>query len=123
MKALLFPVSVIVMKKRSLFPILFIMAIGFILYLSSSCRKTPRPLNIILMITDGCGYNCFDLASFYQHGLAGRQIYDSFPVRFPMSTYSASSTPYDPEKAWSAFDFVLSDPTDSAAAATATRPT
>jgi alkaline phosphatase len=71
------------------------------------------------MISDGCGYNCFDLASLYQHGQTGAQVYDSFPVRFPVSTYSASSTPYDPQKAWASFDFVLSDPTDSAASATA----
>jgi alkaline phosphatase len=71
------------------------------------------------MISDGCGYNCFDLASLYQHGQTGTQAYDSFPVRFPVSTYSASGTPYDPQKAWASFDFVLSDPTDSAASATA----
>jgi alkaline phosphatase len=71
------------------------------------------------MISDGCGYNCFDLVSLYQYGRTGAQVYDSFPVRFAVSTHSASSTPYDPQKAWASFDFVLSYPTDSAAAATA----
>jgi alkaline phosphatase len=107
------------MKKNSSVIILVLLAIGFTLSLSPSCRRTPRPLNIILMISDGCGYNCFDLASLYQYGRTDAQIYDSFPVRFSVSTYSASSTPYDPQKAWASFDFVLSDPTDSAAAATA----
>ena len=107
------------MKKRSLAVIVVILAAGFALIHSYSCRKTPQPLNVILMITDGCGYNCFDLASLYQYGRTGTQVYESFPVQFPVSTYSASSTPYDPQKAWASFDFVLSDPTDSAAAATA----
>lgn len=71
------------------------------------------------MISDGCGYNCFKLADLYQYGQAKSYLYDSFPVQFAVSTYSASSTPYDPQKAWESFDFVLSDPTDSAAAGTA----
>ncbi len=107
------------MKKKSFALILGLLIIGLILSIVPSCRKAPRPLNIILMITDGCGYNCFDLASLYQNGQTGTQVYDSFPVQFPVSTYSASSTPYDPQKAWATFEFVLSDPTDSAAAATA----
>jgi alkaline phosphatase len=107
------------MKKKSSVVILVLLAIGFTLFLSPSCRRAPRPLNIILMISDGCGYNCFDLASLYEYGRTKTQIYDSFPVRFAVSTHSASSTPYDPQKAWESFDFVLSDPTDSAAAATA----
>ena len=106
------------MKKiPSVIPVVIMLC--FIFFLVPSCRRTPRPLNIILMITDGCGYNCFDLASLYQYGRTGEQVYESFPVRFAVSTHSASSVPYDPQKAWASFDFVLSDPTDSAAAATA----
>lgn len=107
------------MKKKSFPVVLVLLAIGFTLLLIPSCRRAPRPLNIILMISDGCGYNCFDLASLYQSGRTETQIYDSFPVQFAVSTHSASGTPYDPQKAWASFDFVLSDPTDSAAAATA----
>lgn len=107
------------MRKKSSSAILTFLAIGLTLFLIPFCRQRPRPLNIILMISDGCGYNCFDLASLYQHGRTGEQVYDSFPVRFAVSTHSASSTPYDPQKAWASFDFVISDPTDSAAAATA----
>jgi len=106
--------------KKSFSAVVFVfLVLGITFWISPSCREAPRPLNIILMISDGCGYNCFDLASLYQYGQIGTQIYDSFPVRFAVSTYSASSTPYDPQKAWTSFDFVLSDPTDSAAAATA----
>lgn len=107
------------LERRSSAFMLILVAIGFALCFCHSCRRAPRPFNIILMITDGCGYNCFDLASFYQHGSVGKQVYDSFPVRLPVSTHSASSTPYDPKNAWSSFEFVMSDPTDSAAAATA----
>lgn len=107
------------MKRKSLLVVLAILVLGITLCFFHSCRRAPRPLNIILMITDGCGYNCFDLASFYQYGKTGAQVYESFPVQFPVSTYSASSTPYDPQKAWATFEFVLSDPTDSAASATA----
>jgi alkaline phosphatase len=59
------------------------------------------------------------MASFYQYGRSGAQVYDSFPVQVAVSTHSASGTPYDPLKAWASFGFVLSSPTDSAAAATA----
>ena len=107
------------MKKKSLPVFLILLVISLILFIPPSCRRAPRPLNIILMISDGCGYNCFDLASLYQYGRTETQVYDSFPVRFAVSTHSASSTPYDPQKAWASFEFVLSDPTDSAAAATA----
>lgn len=107
------------MKKRFAEFNLVFLTIGFILFLLPSCRRAPRPLNIILMISDGCGYNCFDLAGIYEYGRTKAQIYDSFPAQFAVSTHSASSTSYDPQKAWASFDFVLSDPTDSAASATA----
>ena len=107
------------MKNKSSPVFLVLLVISLILFIPPSCRRAPRPLNIILMISDGCGYNCFDLASLYQYGRTETQVYDSFPVRFAVSTHSASSTPYDPQKAWASFEFVLSDPTDSAAAATA----
>jgi alkaline phosphatase len=119
MNALHFSMKFIDMKCKFFPAILAFLATVSALFLISSCRRGPRPLNIILMISDGCGYNCFDLATLYQYGQTGEQVYDSFPVRFAVSTYSASSTPYEPQKAWASFDFVLSDPTDSAAAATA----
>jgi len=105
--------------KKTLTGFLLLLTAGQALFQFSSCRKAPRPLNIILMISDGCGYNCFEMAGLYEFGRSGAQVYDSFPVRFAVSTHSASSTPYDPQKAWASFDFVLSDPTDSAASATA----
>ncbi|MFC2159007.1 alkaline phosphatase [Acidobacteriota bacterium] len=107
-------------SKRKLYRSVFLpIALGLILGATFSCKNQPPPRNIILMIVDGCGYNCFDMTSLYQHGKTGSQVYDSFPIKYSVSTSSASSPPYDPEKAWASFNFVLDDPTDSAAAATA----
>lgn len=85
--------------------------------------------NIIIMISDGCGYNQIDAASIYQYGKTGVQIYEHFPVKVAMSTYSAGDFnsdgtwkyvgSYDPKFAWSWFDYVKSGYTDSASAGTA----
>ena len=75
--------------------------------------------NIILMIGDGMGYNHVEAASLYRFGKTGGQAYASFPISLSMSTYSANGAGYDPDKAWSDFDYVKSGYTDSAAAATA----
>lgn len=77
----------------------------------------PQVKNVIVMISDGMGYNQKDAATLYQYGKTGTQIYESFPFQSAMSTYSVGS--YDPALAWSNFDYVKSRPTDSAAAATA----
>jgi alkaline phosphatase len=88
--------------------------------------------NVILMISDGAGFNTFAAASYYQYGELGRQAYDQFPVRLACSTYplSTSSAPtastaapemrgwYD-QSIWAGFYRGLSNATDSAAAATA----
>ena len=85
-----------------------------------ACSKKPaHPKNIILCISDGCGYNCFDAASLYQYGKTGEQVYENFPVKYAVSTYSASGNKYNPDEAWKSFDFVKKAPTDSAASATA----
>jgi alkaline phosphatase len=77
----------------------------------------PAAKNVIVMISDGCGYNQVNAASLYQYGRTGVQEYEKFPFKFAMSTYSVGS--YDPDLAWNSFDYVKSGPTDSAAAATA----
>ncbi len=76
------------------------------------------PKNIILMISDGCGYNHIDAASLYQYGKTGTQLYEKFPVKCAMATYMAGGS-YDPNIAWADFNYVAADYTDSAAAATA----
>lgn len=79
--------------------------------------KQPAAKNIIVMISDGWGFNHLEAASYYEYGKDARQIYNRFPFQFPVSTYSTCS--YDPAQAWSSFDYVKTCYTDSAAAATA----
>lgn len=95
------------------------------------------PDNVIHLIGDGMGFNQVDAASLYQYGttnyqfqadpdtgeiehLPGEasQVYENFPVQAAMATYQDGHT-YDPDAAWSDFEWVLEDPPDSAATATA----
>ena len=82
--------------------------------------------NIIIMISDGWGFNHLEAASYWAYGKDARQIYNRFPFNFAMSTYMAykQGDPcydhgYNPELAWSDFNYVRYCATDSAAAATA----
>jgi alkaline phosphatase len=85
-----------------------------------SAQVAERPVrHVIVMIADGCGYSQLESGAYYRHGALGRQVYEQFPVRVAMSTFSADGHGYDPRRAWSTFAYVKQDPTDSAAAATA----
>ncbi len=84
--------------------------------------------NIILMISDGAGFNIFNCANYYQYGRLGQQVYDGFPVKLAATTYmlNAGGIPqgYDPDLCWTDFNYVKGDNnytsfTDSAAAGTA----
>ena len=75
------------------------------------------PQNVIVMISDGCGYHHVDAASYYQYGKTGMQVYEHFPIQLAMSTYMYSGS-YDPAAAWENFNYVENGATDSAAAAT-----
>ena len=79
------------------------------------------PKNIIIFIADGCGYYHVDTASLFQYGDTGAQLCQKFPVTLAMTTYAAAAPPgsYDPNMAWADFDYVKTNATDSAAAATA----
>jgi alkaline phosphatase len=88
--------------------------------------KKSHPKNIIIMISDGCGFNHSKAASYYKYGTDARQIFNRFPINYAMSTYMDYDAShicykygYDPVSAWSDFDYVKSCSTDSAAAATA----
>lgn len=100
--------------------------------------------NVIVMISDGAGYNSWLAASMYQ-GRVGKQVYDQTGwVTVSSTTYPLTrsekptgnleqdkSLVYDPLKAWDAtrtgakpdeccgYDYLKNTPTDSAAAATA----
>jgi alkaline phosphatase len=75
--------------------------------------------NVIILISDGCGYNHIRATDYYQHGKEKSQLYENFPIKLAMSTYSAVGKGYDTDKAWNEFDWVKDYYTDSAAAATA----
>ena len=88
-------------------------------------KKTPAK-NIIIMIGDGLGFNHLEAASYYEYGKDAQQIFNRFPFKYAMSTYEAYDEGdlcyglgYDPDLAWSDFDYVNWCYTDSAAAATA----
>lgn len=96
-----------------------VLAAGSQLNAAALENKTNKPMakNVIVMISDGWGYNQIAATDYYQHGKLGTQIYESFPFQMGMSTYSVGS--YDPSAAWDSFDYLKNRPTDSAAAATA----
>jgi alkaline phosphatase len=81
----------------------------------------PATRNIIVMIADGWGFNHAKATSYYEHGTEQGSVLSQFPYRFAMTTYSAGGHPfgYDPALAWDDFEWVMSEATDSAAAATA----
>jgi alkaline phosphatase len=99
----------------------FLMSLLVVSLSLSGCGRSRSDLNvknIILLIADGCGYNQVNAANLYRYGKTGTTAYENFPVVCAVSTYSASSIGYDPEKMWASFAYALKKPTDSAAAAT-----
>ena len=87
--------------------------------------RKPAAKNVIVMISDGWGFNHLTAASYYEYGKDARQVYNRLPFQVAMSTYSYTMKPdgsycnYDPAAAWGSFDWVKSCYTDSASAATA----
>jgi alkaline phosphatase len=79
--------------------------------------RSGKIKNIIVMISDGWGYNQIDATNYYQHGKTGVQVYEHFPVRLGMSTYMIPGD-YNPNAAWAYFNYFKYGATDSAAAAT-----
>lgn len=106
---------------------------------SAATPEVSTPKNIIVMISDGGGYNQFDAARLYKSGSTldqvgvdpatgvvnrvpgeATEVFDTWPVRVGQSHYSASGRGYyDSAEAWGDFDWVKTGPTDSAAAGTA----
>jgi alkaline phosphatase len=93
------------------------------LILWAGLTSAAMPKNVILMISDGQGYNTVKATDYWTGAPA---VYENFPVKYGMSTFSAG-TPghpaigYDPGRAWNDFNYVKTPGsyTDSAAAATA----
>lgn len=99
--------------KRNRLILLLLISIGLF-----GCQQ-QRPKNMIIMISDGCGYNQMDATSYYEYGKTGRQVYEQFPVIYAMQTYSLNANNYTPDSAWTSAEYVKRKPTGSAAAATA----
>ena len=92
-----------------------ILAMGaLMLFAPNRALAQIGPRNIIIMISDGCGYDHIDAASIYQHGRTGAQVYQQFLIQYGMSTYMSGGR-YDPDRAWTQFSYVQSGATDSAA--------
>ena len=72
----------------------------------SEGAQTPRVKNVIIMISDGCGFNQIEAAGLYKNGKKGGFIFESFPVRCAMSTYSACQG-YYPNDIWSSFSDIF----------------
>ena len=77
--------------------------------------------NVILMVSDGIGFNGWEASKYYQGGLA----YDNDDFHFyGMTNYNANGIDpdtglgYDPAKYWSDFEYQNKNATDSAAAGT-----
>jgi alkaline phosphatase len=122
-------ISIFVPRFRIAFALLVTFALCALPFAGAQEIKGPPPAkNIILMVSDGAGYNAFDACSYYQYGQLGMQVYDEFPVRLACTHYmqndDGTMQSYDPAQMWSDFNYVKGDNdykvfTDSAAAATA----
>ncbi len=62
----------------------------------NNTQSNAKVKNVILLIADGCGYNCFQAASNYQYGKIGEQVYEKFPFKVGVSTYEYEYLDYQP---------------------------
>ncbi|MFT3887720.1 MAG: alkaline phosphatase [Arachnia sp.] len=110
-----------------------------ILPLTAAADGPVSPKNIIVLIGDGMGYNQVDLANEVLTGKTHYQLITGHDKKVniagtnaprptegfqswdlvSMSTHWVDGPVYDPSKAWSEFDWIKNNPTDSAAAGTA----
>lgn len=106
---------------------------------ANAADSAALPKNVIVLISDGAGYNQFDIANLYEAGQSknqvtvdpatgaiahsdstNTQVYESWPVQTGQAHFSANGRAgYTTEDAWGSFGWVASGATDSAAAATA----
>lgn len=80
-------------------------------------QKGQAPKNVILMISDGQGYNAIRATNYYT---GKTPVYENFKVKVAMQTFSANNkNGYDPEEMAKSFQYAMTGYTDSASAATA----
>lgn len=81
-------------------------------------QTEPVPRNVIVMISDGCGFNHILATNYYEDGEAGAERFQQTFRALAMSTFSAGGG-YEPGEIWADFDACRKGATDSAAAGTA----
>ncbi len=95
---------------------------ALILASSQMAMAAGEAKNVILMISDGQGFNTVKATDYFT-GTQG--VYESFAIKGSMNTSSAGSSggytgiPYNPAQMWANFNYQKSGATDSASAATA----
>ena len=98
-------------------PPAFAVVVLVLLFLQAGQVEAALARNVILMISDGQGFNTVEATRYFTGSPA---VYESFPVRYGMTTYSANNPGgYDASRMWSDFDYAKSGATGSASAATA----
>ena len=96
-----------------------LLALSLLALLLLTVPLSAQPVkHVIVMISDGCGFNPVEASSFYRFGKPDGWVYQQFPVKLAMSHFPLGGS-YDPALAWSDFLYVKKGPTDSAASATA----
>ncbi|MFA7360861.1 MAG: alkaline phosphatase [Candidatus Kapaibacterium sp.] len=95
----------------------------------SNIRSIVPPKNIIVMISDGMGFNHVVATDYYQTGSLNSQQYESFTIKYGMSHYPAKvggypgalqwNQGYNTKLMWTNFGYAMNDFTESAAAGTA----
>lgn len=92
--------------KRALLLTVLVVVLIVSLFSATALGQSQLPVkNVILMITDGCGYNSFLATDYYQYGEAGKQVYEKFPYKFAVSTFAAGGK-YDPLRFWTDFNYL-----------------
>ncbi len=107
-------------------PPMLVVAVGLAV-LGAALPTARAARNVILMVSDGQGYNHVAAARLYS---GTTPVYETFPTRLAVATFplNFSSAPtgghvqvggYDPAAYWADFNYPKANYTDSAAAATA----
>jgi len=88
--------------------------------LLSGSLVSAAPKNIIMLISDGWGYQQIKATNLYQYGELDQQAYEQREwLKYGMSTFSAEGDGYDTDEVDQDKTYVKKKPTDSAASGTA----
>jgi alkaline phosphatase len=73
-------------------------------------KHTPpsKAKNVIVMISDGTGYNTWTAGDYWEKGKTGTQTFEQFPVKLGVSTFPLNGS-YSSATAWGSFGGVLGD--------------